>query len=62
MSTSAENEIVQEPSMAKNSSPSRAPKNGAQLQTTCAKNAAFHGGKPLLTAITATRGSYRQGR
>ena len=32
MSTSSEDEIVQEPSMAKNSSPSRAPKNGAQLR------------------------------
>ena len=41
MSTSAECVIVQEPSMAKNSSPSRAPKNGAQTQTTwkSAKNA-----------------------
>ena len=41
MSTSAENEIVQEPSMARNSSPSRAPKTGAQLRTTwrSAKNA-----------------------
>ena len=35
--------------MAKNSSPSRAPKKGAQLWTTCrsAKNAAFHGEKPI---------------
>ena len=32
MSTSSEDEIVQEPSMAKNSSPSRAPKNGAPLR------------------------------
>ena len=32
MLTSSEDEIVQEPSMAKNSSPSRAPKNGAQLR------------------------------
>ena len=34
--------------MAKNSSPSRAPKTGAQLQTTwrSAKHAAFHGEKP----------------
>ena len=63
MSTSAENEIVQEPSMAKNYLPSRAPKNGAQLQTTwrSAKNAALHGAKRLSTAITAIRGSYRHG-
>ena len=32
MLTSSEDEIVQEPSMAKNSSPSRAPKTGAQLR------------------------------
>ena len=32
MSPNSENEIVQEFSMAKNSSPSRAPKTGAQLQ------------------------------
>ena len=64
ISTSPQSNWQGEPSMAKNSSPSRAPKNGAQLQTTwrSAKNAAFHGEKSLLTAITAIRGSYRQGR
>ena len=52
MSTSSEDEIVLEPSMAKNSSPSRAPKNGAQLQTTwrSAKNASKPP-KPHPTAI-----------
>ena len=41
ISTNPEEEIVQGPSMAKNSSPSRVPKTGAQLQTTwrSAKNA-----------------------
>ena len=34
MSTSSEDEIVKEPSMTKNSSPSRAPKTAAPLQTT----------------------------
>ena len=32
MSTNAEDKIVQEPSMAKNPSPSKAPKNGTQRQ------------------------------
>ena len=42
MLTSSEDEIVQEPSMAKNSSPSRAPKNGAQLR----KNPEEHEKRP----------------
>ena len=41
--------LSKDTSMAKNSSPSTAPKSGAQLQTTwrSAKNAAFHGEKEI---------------
>ena len=54
MSTSAEHEIVQEPSTAKNSSSSRAPKTGAQLRDNpeerekCGKTAI----NPFIAAIT----------
>ena len=56
MSTSSEDEIVQEPSMAKNSSSSRAPKTGAQLQTTwrSAKNGLKGRKNHFIAAITAT--------
>ena len=56
MSTISEHEIVQEPSMAKNSSPSRAPKTGAQLQTTwrSAKNDLKKPKTPFIAAIITT--------
>ena len=46
--------MAREPSMAKNSSPSRAPKTGAQLQTTwkSAKNGLIRPKNPLIAAIT----------
>ena len=55
-STNSEHEIVQEPSMAKNSSPSRAPKTGAQLQTTwrSAKNASRPPKSPSHRHMTAS--------
>ena len=56
MSASSEDEIVQEPSMAINSSPSRVPKNGAQLQTTwrSAKNASEPPKPPSHRHMTAS--------
>ena len=57
MPTSDNGLIVQEPSMAKNSSPSRTLKTGARLQTTwrSANNAENPAKKPYPTAIATTR-------
>ena len=61
MSRNSENETVQEPSMAKNSSPSRAPKTGAQLRDNLEEREKWpkRQKKPFIAAITATAKKHR---